>query len=263
MEQKYFNFGKLFADLSGNIIYVLEFLLIIFAMFFIAYAIEKIAKKRTGDTERILSTRKITVIAVFAAIATVLHIFDFALPFAPPFYKLDFSEIPVLICGFAFGPVAGVMTEFIKILLKLVVKGTSTAFVGDLANFVVGCSFVLPASIVYHFVKTRKGAVLACITGTVVITVCGSVLNAVYLLPAFSALYGMPMEKLIGMGTAVNASITDVRTLVLYAVAPLNLIKGLSVSGVTMLVYKKLSPALKHGNVQRMKPAPEHAGMGK
>ena len=263
MEQKYFNFGKLFADLSGNIVYVLEFLLIIFAVFFIAYAIEKVAKKRAGDTERILSTRKITVIGVFAAIATLLHIFDFSLPFAPSFYKLDFSEIPVLICGFAFGPVAGVMTEFIKILLKLVVKGTSTAFVGDLANFVVGCSFVLPATIVYHFVKTKKGAIIACIAGTVALTICGTVLNAVYLLPAFSALYGMPMDVLIGMGTKINPAITDITTFVCYAVAPLNLVKGLSVSGVTMLVYKKLSPVLKYGRVQRMKPASEHVGVGK
>ena len=76
MEQKYFNFGKLFADISGNIVYVLEFLLIIFALFFIAYAIEKVAKKRTGDTERILSTRKITVIGVFAAIGFSLYFAD-------------------------------------------------------------------------------------------------------------------------------------------------------------------------------------------
>ena len=263
MEQKYFNFGKLLADLSGNVVYVLEFLLIIFAVFFLAYAIEKIAKKRAGDTERILSTRKITVIGVFAAIATLLHIFDFALPFAPSFYKLDFSEIPVLICGFAFGPVAGVMTEFLKILLKLVVKGTSTAFVGDLANFVVGCSFILPATIVYHFVKTRKGAIFACIAGTIAITVCGSVLNALYLLPAFSVLFGIPMDKLIGMGSAINPAITDVRSFVMFAVAPLNLVKGLSVSGVTMLVYKKLSPVLKYGRVQQMKPASGHAGAAK
>ena len=83
---------------------------------------------------------------LFSALAMILHIFDFPVLFlAPGFYKLDFSEIPALVGTFAFGPVAGVMIEFCKILLKLVVKGTSTAFVGDLANFVIGCSLVLPA----------------------------------------------------------------------------------------------------------------------
>ena len=245
----------LISSIMENAAYVAQFLGIIFATFLVAYAVEKIAKKRMHDTERVLTTRKIAVIGVFAAIATVLHVLDFSLPFAPPFYKLDFSEIPVLIGAFAFGPVTGVMIEFIKICLKLVVKGTSTAFVGDLANFVVGCSFVLPASIVYHFKKTRTAAVIACFLGTACITVCGSLLNAIYLLPAFAALYGTSVDQLVQMGSAVNASITDVRSLVLLAVAPLNVIKGGSVSLVTMLVYKKLSPVLKYGSLRRRERA--------
>ena len=237
----------LLQGVAAHTAYVLSFLGIIFAVFLIAYAAEKLAKKRTGDTERILSTRRIAVIGVFSAIACVVHLFDFPLPFAPPFYKLDFSEIPVLITGFAYGPVAGVMTEFIKVLLKLAIKGTSTAFVGDLANFVVGCSLVVPASIVYSFFKSRKGAIAACVTGTVMITICGTLLNAVYLLPAFAALYGMPMESLIAMGTAINGNITGVMSFVILAVAPMNLLKGVSVSLVTMLVYKSLSPFMKEG----------------
>lgn len=250
-----FNFRALGQSIAENVVYVLEFALIIAAVFLVAYAVEKAAKKRSGDTERILSTRKIAVIGVFSAIATILHIFDFSVPFAPPFYKLDFSEIPVLVAGFAFGPVAGVMTEMIKILLKLVVKGTSTAFVGDLANFVVGCSFVLPASILYRFFKTRKGAITACITGTVVITICGTLLNAVYLLPAFSALYGIPMDTLIGMGTAINPRINGVVSFVILAVAPMNLLKGTSVSLVTMLIYKKISVILKSDTALRQSTA--------
>lgn len=227
--------------------YVLSFLGIIIAMFLIAYAVEKAAKKRNGDTERILTTRKIAVIGVFSAIAFVLHYFDFPLPFAPGFYKMDFSEIPVLICGYAMGPVAGVMTEFIKILLKLAFKGTSTAFVGDLANFVVGCSLVLPATVIYSFYKSKKGAIVACVTGTLAITVFGTVFNAVYLLPAFAVLYGMPMDALIAAGTAVNPGITGLTSFVILAVAPFNLLKGTVVSLVTMAVYKSLSPLMKEG----------------
>ena len=237
--------NNLLQSVAENAAYVAEFAAIIVAMFLIAYFFEKLAKKRTGDTERVLTTRKIAVIGVFSAIAVILHLFDFPVPFAPGFYKLDFSEIPVLIGAFAFGPVTGVMCEFIKILLKLVIKGTTTAFVGDLANFVVGCSFVLPAAIIYHFKKTKTGALIACFVGTVCITVCGTLLNAVYLLPAFAALYGTPMENLIAAGTAINPRITDVTSFVILAVAPMNLLKGSLVSLADILVYKKLSPILK------------------
>ncbi|MBQ7680536.1 MAG: ECF transporter S component, partial [Butyrivibrio sp.] len=217
--------------------------------FAVAVMFDRTARKRNAvagqPPERLFSTRRVVIIGVFSAIATILHYLDFPVFFAPGFYKLDFSELPPLIAGFAFGPVAGVMIEFIKILLKLLLKGTSTAFVGDLANFVVGCSFVLPATVLYQMKKSRKTALLSCILGTVVITVFGSVFNAVYLLPAFSALYGMPMDALIGAGTAINPRITDVTSFVILAVAPMNLLKGTMISVITLLVYKKLSPILK------------------
>ncbi|MBR5800356.1 MAG: ECF transporter S component [Lachnospiraceae bacterium] len=243
----------LWTSIMENAVFALEVLGIALALVVVAYIAEKLIKKKNGDTERVLSTRKIAMIGVFSAIATVLHIFDFPVFFAPGFYKLDFSEIPALIGGFAFGPVAGVMIEICKILLKLMIKGTSTAFVGDLANFVIGCSFVLPASIIYMVKKTKKNAIVACVAGTFCMTVFGSAFNAVYLLPAFSKLYGMPLEVIIGMGTEVNAAITDITTLVLFAVVPMNLLKGTIVSVVTMLVYKKLSPILKSATTKAAK----------
>ena len=172
-------------------------------------------------------------------------LFELPLWFAPSFYELDFSEIPVMICAFAMGPVAGVATELCKVLLKLVLKGTTTAFVGDFANFVVGCSLVLPASIAYYAKKSKKTAILGLILGTAVMTVFGSGFNALYLLPKFSELFGMPMDAIISMGTAVNSSIHSVWTLVFFAVVPFNILKGLLVSAVTMLLYKHISPILK------------------
>lgn len=189
-------------------------------------------------------------IGMFSAIAAALHIFDFAVGFAPGFYKMDFSELPILIGTFAFGPAAGVMMECLKILLKLLVKGTSTAFVGDLANFVVGCSFILPASVVYAFRKTKKNAMIACIVGTLVMTIFGTAFNAIYLIPAFSKLFHMPMEQIYDMGTAVNPLVKEgnIISFVVACVAPMNLIKGVSVSIVTLLVYKRLSPIIKTGH---------------
>lgn len=239
----------LLESVAKNVAFVLEFLGIIVAMFLIALLLEKAAQKKRGVKEPVFGTRKMAMIGMFSAIAMILHIFDFAVPFAPPFYKLDFSELPILIGTFAFGPAAGVMMEFLKILLKLCIKGTSTAFVGDLANFVIGCSFILPASVIYAFGKKKKSAIAGCIVGTVVLTLFGTAFNAVYLLPAFSVLFGMPMESILQAGTAVNPLATgdSVINFVAVCVAPLNLIKGTAASVITMVVYKPLSPIIKTG----------------
>ncbi|MBQ7954639.1 MAG: ECF transporter S component [Lachnospiraceae bacterium] len=242
----------LWKSVLENTVFVLEFLGVVVGLFILAYIIEKLAQKKRGVKEKMLPTRKIAMIGMFSAIATILHLFDFPLPFAPGFYKLDFSEIPIMIGTFAFGPVSGVMMEFCKILLKLCIKGTSTAFVGDLANFVVGCSLIIPASAVYEFVKTKKGALVGVIAGTISLTVFGSAFNAIYLIPTFANMYfaaseADPLAKIVSMGTAINPAITDVTTLVLYAVVPMNILKGGVVSVVTMLVYKPLSVIIKSG----------------
>ena len=103
------------------------------------------------------------------------------------------------------------------------------------------------------FKKTKKNALAASAVGTLIMTVFGTMFNAVYLLPAFSKLYGMPLDTIVGMGTAINGSITSVTSLVIFAVAPLNLLKGGSVSLITMLTYKKLSPILKEGTIKQKK----------
>mgnify|MGYP004507910833 CR=1 FL=1 len=242
MEQK-----TLLQTVMENAIFVAEFIGIVAALVVLAYCMEKIAKKKSGSKERILSTRKIAIIGMFSAIAAVLMVLEFPLPFAPSFYGMDFSELPALIGTFAFGPVAGVLIEFCKIVLKILFKPTSTAFVGELANFAVGCSFLLPASCVYLFHKTKKSALIGSIAGTLCMTVFGTAFNAVYLLPKFAQLFGMPLDAIIGMGTAVNPAIDSITTLVVFAVAPLNLLKGGLVSVITMLIYKKISPIIKEG----------------
>lgn len=187
-------------------------------------------------------------VGMFAAIAAVLMIFEFPTFWAPGFYKLDFSELPILIGAFAFGPVAGVLMEFIKIVLNLCMDGTGTAFIGELANFAVGCSFILPASVIYRFGKTRKSAVWACVVGTIVITIFGTAFNAIYLIPAYEKALGLSMETIIGAGMAVNPLVSEgnIWSFVAACVAPLNLVKGVSVSLVTLLIYKRISPIIKN-----------------
>ena len=228
-----------------NVTFVMEFLGLVAALVILAVIAEKLINKHNGSEGKILTTRKVAMVGMFSAIAGILMILELPMPFAPSFYKIDASELPVLICGFAFGPVAGVLTEFVKIIIKLFLKPTSTAFVGELANFCVGCSMILPATIIYHARKKKTTAVIGCTVGTIVMSIFGTLFNAVYLLPTFAVMFGMPLDALIGMGTALNANVTDVFTFVAFCVAPLNLIKGAAVSVLTFVLYKPLSPILK------------------
>ena len=232
---------KLWNTLLENLSFVSICILIIAALALLA----KLAETKLPQIHRVSKARRISIVAVCSAVAAVLHMLDFPLPFlAPGFYKLDLSELPVMLCGFYLGPAAAVACEGIKILLKLLLKGTTTAFVGDFANFCVGCSLVLPAVIIYHIKKSRISAIWGLVVGSVVITVFGSAFNAIYLLPKFAQLYGMPLESIIAAGTAINRGISNVSTFVLLAVAPLNLIKGVVISVLTMLLYKRVARPL-------------------
>ena len=205
----------------------------------------KLAEHFMPEKRKVSKARRISIIGICAAIATVLHMLDFPLLFmAPEFYKLDFSELPVLLCGFYLGPSATVVCEGIKILLKLMLKSTSTAFVGDFANFFVGCSFVLPATIWYHAHKSKHSAIIGLILGTLSMAVIGTAFNALYLLPKFAQLYEIPLDAIIGMGSKINASVTNVATFVIICVAPLNIVKGTVVSILTMLLYKRVARPL-------------------
>ena len=236
----------LLQKIAENAIFFAEFMGIIFVIFLVAYLAEKAIKRKNGDTERVLSVRKMAGIAMLGAISALLMIFlELPVPFAPFFYKIDFSELPALIGTFAYGPVAGVFIEFIKIILKLFFKSSSTAFVGELANFAVGCTLILPAALIYQWKKHRTMALIACLAGTLCMTVFGTTFNAIYLLPKFAELYGMPLEALVKFGTDINSNITDVTSFVILAVAPLNLLKGGLVSLITLVAYKPLSPVLK------------------
>lgn len=245
--------NNLVTEVQKNMVFVLEFLAVIVGIFLIAYLIEKWEKRKTGSTERILTTQKITMVGMLSAISAILIVFgEIPLPIiAPDFYKLDLSELPAILGGFALGPVAGVMIELCKILLKVIFKPTTTAFVGELANFAIGCSFVLPAAILYKAHKSKQMAIISCVAGTLIMTVFGTVFNAFYLLPKFAQMYGMPLNSIIGMGTAIHSSIHDVFSFVVMIVAPLNLIKGVLVSAVAVLIYKPLSPILKEIGVHK------------
>lgn len=233
--------SELIQSAKENVSFLLVCLVVFAAIYAVALLVER---KFLHSVKDVGKTRKITFIALFSALAAALMFIEIPLFFAPSFYELDFSEIPVMICTFFLGPVAGVTCELAKVVLKILLKGTTTAFVGDFANFVVGCSFVVPASIIYHMHKTKKSAIWGMAIGTICMTIFGSLFNAFYLLPKFSVLFGLPMDAIVAMGNAINGSVNGVYSLVLFCVVPFNLLKGVLVSIITWFLYKRVEKLL-------------------
>lgn len=196
----------------------------------------------------ISKTQRITLIGIFSALAAVLMYLEIPFFFAPPeAYKMDFSEVPVLIASFMLGPVEGIITETLKILIKLIIKPTSTAFVGEFANLVVGITFVLPAAVIYKRKKSRMGALLGMTVGTFIMTVAGCIVNAFVLLPAFAYMFGnVTISEIVKLGTAVNPAITNMFTFVMLAVAPVNIVKGVLVSLVVYFIYKPVTKGIRN-----------------
>lgn len=203
---------------------------------------------KNGDVMARSRTRVITQIAMLGAVAGVLMNLEFPLPFlAPSFYQLDFSEVPVLVASFAMGPLAGALTELVKILVHLVTKGTSTAFVGDVANYIMGCAFVVPAGFLYrfHHVKSRKHAVWGMLAGILCTTFVACFMNAYVLLPAYGKAFGMPIEAFIEMGGAVHSSVNSLLSFAILIIVPFNLFKYTLNSLVVYFIYKKIRIVLK------------------
>lgn len=200
------------------------------------------AEKATVVTRSKLTTRQLTKISVLAVMAYVLMFLEFGLPIFPGFLKVDFSDLPALIGAFAMGPIAGILIQLVKNLLHFITKSWSGG-VGELANFIIGVFYVVPAALVYHYKKDQKHAVIGMLLGTLCMVLLGSFANYYVLIPMYSQF--MPLEAIISMGSVVNSRIVDVRTLVIYGIAPFNLFKGLMIAGMTLLLYKRISPLLK------------------
>ena len=196
--------------------------------------------------KKVFTTKNLVLMAMFSALAAVLMLWEFPIPFiAPNFYEIDLSEIPILVGSFIMGPVSGEMMEAIKIILKLLIKGTSTAYVGDFANFCVGVCLVVPASIIYQKHKTKKNAFIGMLVGTLFMAVAGVVLNYFVMIPFYVKAFGMPLEAIIGAGAKIQPLVTNKLSFTIVCVAPFNIVKGIIVSLVTALIYKHISAFVK------------------
>ncbi len=185
----------------------------------------------------------ITRVSLLASISIVLMYFETPLPIFPEFYKIDFSAYPVLIGTFAMGPVAGVTIQFIKDIVHLLISNTSMG-VGQLADFIVGVTYILPAGIIYHKLHTKKGAVIGTVTGTVMAVLSGCLLNYFVFIPLFAKVFNVPVSAFVGMGNSISKYIVDLRTFVIFATLPFNILKFCIISSITLLTYKKISPII-------------------
>ncbi|HOB34598.1 MAG: ECF transporter S component [Firmicutes bacterium] len=200
--------------------------------------------------KRVFATTYLVKVGLLAALSYMLmYLDDIFLPLTrlifPEFLKLDFADVPALIGGFALGPLAGTLVALIRNIIYFLTK-SSTAGVGSAANFVTAVSLVIPASLIYQRLHTRKGALIGMLAGTLSMTAVMAVTNYYIFLPLFARVMEIPLNVVVQAGAKVNPWIVDLRTFVLFATAPFNLLKGILVSLVTLAVYKHISRLFKH-----------------
>lgn len=200
---------------------------------------EKTVKVRKKTS--IQNVRMLTITAVLSAISFILAFFEFPVPLSPSFARMDLSDLPALIGAFAYGPMSGILIEFVKNALQLFTS--STGGIGELANFIMGSSFVVTAGLIYKSHKTKKTAMMACLIASVTMGIVAAIVNYFILLPVFEAF--MPLDRLIASFGEFIPFIKTKLDVVLFNAFPFNLLKGIGISIVTMLLYKRLSPILK------------------
>ena len=189
--------------------------------------------------------RRMVAAGLFGAMAFVLMYFSFGVPVLSPFAEFDFSALPELIGGFILGPIGAVEIITVKLLLKLLFQGSSSMLTGEVQNFLLSVSYVLPAVLYYRRNKTKKGALIGLGLGTLLSIVMAVITNLYLIFPAYIKLYGMSWDGIIEICAAANPWIKDIPTFVAFSVIPFNVISRVVTSFITMLVYKRISVVIK------------------
>lgn len=188
-------------------------------------------------------TRTIVTLALFAAISTVLMYLDFPIPIFPPFLKFDFSDLPALLAAFLFGPLQGIAVTLVKNVIHLAVSHTGGA--GELANFIVGASFAGVAGLVYRFRRSRGGALLGLALGTLAMIIAGIFANYFITLPFYVNVMNYGMDDIVAMCAKLIPVIKTKLDVVLLGITPFNLFKGVIISALTFVLYKRISRLVK------------------
>ena len=193
--------------------------------------------------------RKIVVIGIMSAVSAVLMMLSFNIPIMPSFIKMDFSELPALITAFSIGPISGILVCLIKNLINL--PFSTTAGVGELSNFVLGVCLVLPAGLIYKKMKSRKGALIGSVLGSLIMALLSIPWNYYITYPAYINILNFPLEAILGMYKAINPNVNGLMQALLIFNLPYTFCKGVIISVLTFLLYKKLSPIIKGKKVRK------------
>lgn len=193
----------------------------------------------------VFSISNMVKISIFAAIAGVLMLFKFPIPIAPPFMTVDFSDVATLVSGFILGPVSGVITVVLKNLINLMLNGTTTAYVGELSNIIVGSTFVVVSSLIYSHKKTKKTAILGLIFGVIGMSVIVTLSNYFVIFPIYAKVFHIPVDGFVKFVPKSYNIVKNYYDLMILSVLPFNIVKGTLNAIVTFLVYKKVSKAMK------------------
>ncbi len=188
--------------------------------------------------------QKLIYTGMLAALAGALMSLEFSVPMMPPFYKVDFSDVPSIIALFLLGPASAAWVEIIKILIKLITVGTNTMFIGEFANLIGTAIFVVPMWIAYKKMGENKKAAITALSISVPIrTIFACFCNAFITLPLYAKAMGLPLNNIITMVASVNPAISDLPTFIILATIPFNIIKlGLNCV-VGYLLYSRLLSA--------------------
>lgn len=192
-----------------------------------------------------VKVRSIAFIGLMGALSTVLMLLRFPLPFLPPFLSFDLSGVMEILGGYMFGPVAAFFIILIKLMLQLVVQGSMSFGTGELQGLILSCAYVMPALFIYHWKKSKKSAVMGMLVSTITVSVVAIITNLYLIIPFYATLFGMTMDDIIAMCSAVNPAVKDAATMVIMGIVPFNLIKYGATSVVTFLVYKRLSRVIR------------------
>ncbi|MDO4778438.1 MAG: ECF transporter S component [Tissierellia bacterium] len=193
-----------------------------------------------------LTVNTMVKISIFSAMAGILMtVLKFPLPFAPTFMTVDFGDVPTLISGFALGPIAGIITVILKNLINLMINGTTTAYVGELSNIIVGSTFVGISSIIYHRNKTRKNAAIGLVIGILAMSMLATLSNYFVIFPLYAKMFGMPLEGFVKAVPASNTFVKSYFDVMVFAVVPFNIVKGLFNALATLAIYKYISSIFK------------------
>ena len=205
----------------------------------------KVMGKRKELENSRMKVKKIAFIGLMGAVSAVLMLLRFPIPFMPPFLSFDLSGVMEMMGGLMFGPVEALCIIVVKILLQLVMQGSMSLGTGELQNFILSSAYVLPAVLIYHRKKTKKSAIAGMAVSSIIVAVVAVITNLYLIIPFYVKLFGMSMDDIISMCSAVNPAMKDTMSLVIFGLVPFNLIKYGATSVVTFIIYKRLSGVIR------------------